>query len=212
MKSSLMRHTIYAPLLALALVGIAATSCSDSKTYAELLTDENHYVNAYLADHHVINEIPADTVFETGLDHPDNPEDAPFYRMDSDGQIYMQVLDPGSVDDPDMRAQTNELFYFRYVRYNLKYYYGLNPDTGEPVFGQSSGNVQDMSIEGFSFRYGNYTLSSSTQWGTGIQLPLMYLPVDCVVNIIIKSQYGFTDETADVMPYMFNIRYYRPKI
>lgn len=69
-----------------------------------------------------------------------------------------------------------------------------------------------MSIEGFSFRYGNYTLSSSTQWGTGIQLPLMYLPVDCVVNIIIKSQYGFTDETADVMPYMFNIRYYRPKI
>lgn len=69
-----------------AAVAVSVTSCEDSKSYAELLTDEAHDINRYLADHRVVNSIPKDTVFEVG-------PDAPFYRLDEDGNIYMQVLD-----------------------------------------------------------------------------------------------------------------------
>ena len=69
-----------------------------------------------------------------------------------------------------------------------------------------------MSTSNAYFRYNNYSLTSSTKWGSGIQRPLAFLPVDCTVNLIVKSQYGFTSEMAEVQPYLFNLRYFRPKI
>ncbi len=177
-----------------AILTLALASCNDGKTYAELLENEDHYVNNFLADNIVINEIPADTVFITG-------EDAPYYRLDEEGDLYMQVINPGT---PGNKVKDDELIYFRYTRYNLSYY------DGELNYG--GGNDDDMSLSNTSFRFGNYSLQSSSKWGTGIQQPLVYLPIDCQVNLIVKSQYGFSSEMADVMPYLFKLRYYRPRI
>lgn len=181
--------------LALSLaVAAVMSSCNDGKTYAELLENEDHYVNNFLADNIVINEIPADSVFETG-------ENAPYYRIDEEGDLYMQVIDAGT---PGNMVKDDELIYFRYTRYNLSYYDGkLN---------YGGGNEDDMSLSNTSFRYDNYSLTSSSQWGSGIQRPLSMLPVDCQVNLVVKSQYGFTSEMAEVMPYLFKLRYYRPEI
>ena len=67
-----------------AIVAILATtafnSCNDNKSYAEQLNDERRACNAYLANYEVINDIPEDTVFQTG-------SDAPFYRIDKDGNV-----------------------------------------------------------------------------------------------------------------------------
>ncbi len=186
------------PAVLTAIFCIAVMSaCSDSKTYAELLESEDHYVNNYLADNIVIADIPADTVFVTG-------KDAPFYRLDEEGYLYMQVVDAGT---PGNRVKDDELIYFRYTRYNLRYY---DHETGTLSYG--GGNEDNMGLANSSFRFGNVTLQSSTQWGTGIQQPLRYLPIDCQVNLIVKSQYGFTSEIAEVQPYLFNLRYYRPQI
>lgn len=171
------------------------SSCSDGKSYAELLSNETQFVNSFLADQRVVNGIPADTVFECGTD-------APYYRIDEDGNIYMQVLNPGTKGN---RAKDDELIYFRFTRYNLAYY-------ADGILPEGSGNDEDMSLANTSFRYNNYTLSSSYQWGSGLQKPLSLLPVDCEVNIVIKSQYGMYDEIASVIPYLYNIRYFRPKI
>lgn len=73
-------------LLPLAILSLAA--CDDSKSYSELLEDEDKAVNSFLANQKVINEIPADTVFETG-------EDAPYYRIEPEGNVYMQVINAG---------------------------------------------------------------------------------------------------------------------
>lgn len=175
-------------------VGAMVSSCDDSKTYAELLTDETHYVNKYLADQKVINSIPEDTVFITG-------PDAPYYRLDDEGNLYMQVVEPGT---PGNMAEVNELLYFRFTRYNLAYY-----NNGE--FGSSEGN--DNVLGGnYSFRFGNYELNSSYSFGQGVQAPLMYVPVDAVVKIVVKSQLGMPSEMSYVIPYLYSIRYFRPKI
>lgn len=188
----LLKYLLPACLLGSMALGVA--SCDDNKSYAELLNDENRYVNAYLVDHRVINSIPADTVFETG-------PDAPFYRLDEDGNLYMQVIDAGTPGDT---VSYNDEIYFRFTRYPLSTY-----SDGE--FSASEGN-DDVLMGNYNFRYGNYELASSYNFGSGIQTPLNYLPIDAEVNIIIKSQYGFTSEIANVMPFLYEIRYFRPKI
>lgn len=182
------------PILATAAAAFVLASCDDHKTYAELLQDENHYVNAFLADQRVIASVPEDKKFETG------PE-APYYRIDDDGNLYMQVVDPGTPGDT---VAYNDLVYVRFSRYSLASYAdGELPSSegNDPVLG---GN--------YSFRFGNYETASSYNMGSGIQVPLSYLPIDATVNIIIKSQYGMPSEMSYVQPYLYSVRYFRPKI
>lgn len=178
----------------LAMSVMTLPSCSDTKSYAERLQDENKAINLYLSDHKVVNSIPEDNNFEIG-------PDAPFYRLDEEGNVYMQVIRPG--DRENNMASDDELIYFRFTRYNLLYFYNYGEMIGE-------GNADNMNYSPTSFRFNNTTLSSSTQYGSGIQMPLNYLGVDCEVNIIVKSQYGFTSETSTVSPYLYNIRYFYP--
>ena len=174
---------------------ISLQSCEKTRSYSELLNDENMAVNRFLADQWVIASIPADSVFEVG------PE-APYYQLDEDGNIYMQVLDAGSGE----KVEEEDQVYFRFTRYNLSNYKGdLNALYKE-------GNQEDMTQSATSFRYGNYTLPSSSQWGSGIQLPLAFLPLNCHVNLVIKSQFGWTKEVSYVIPYLYNIRYYPSQI
>lgn len=168
------------------------SSCDDGKSYADLLTEETHAVNYFLANHRVVNEIPADSVFEYG-------ENAPYYRIDEDSNLYMQVINPGT---PDNKVKYDELIYFRYTRYNLKYYF----ETDELV---GSGNSNNLNVQATSFRYGNTALSSASEYGMGIQAPLNFLGVDCEVNLVVKSQLGPTSDIASVIPFMFNLRYFR---
>ncbi len=186
---------LLSPLAFSALLLTAFSSCDNNKTYAELLNDENYYVNNFLADQRVINSIPADTVFETG-------ENAPYYRLDEDGNLFMQVVDPGTPGDT---VAYDEEIYFRFTRYPLAAY-----KDGE--FTASAGNSDDVLTNNYKFRYGNYNVNSSMAYGVGIQAPLQYLPIDAKVNLVIKSPNGFTQETSQVQPYMYSIRYFRPKI
>lgn len=184
-------------LLALSLVAVAlgTTSCSDNKSYAEQLADERVAVNYFLAGQKVVKDVPADTIFETG-------ENAPYYRIDEDGDVYMQVLSNTGLD---MRPKTDDIVYFRYMRYNVITWCTSGDYT-------SVGNMNDMKQPVTYFMYDNYTVQTSSQYGQGLQLPLKFVGVGSEVNLIIKSQKGVTDEIADVVPYHWHVRYYKSKI
>lgn len=189
-------HTIYAVLLS-ALAAIALTGCNDQKSYAEYLNDENKSVNSFLANNRVIAYEQRDSTFkfETG-------PDAPYYELDEEGNVYMQVISPGT---PDNRAVTDQQIYFRFIRYNLNRYIDNKLPAGE-------GNGIDLTAGSTSFRFNNMQASSSYQWGEGIQMPLMYLPIDCEVNLVLKSQYGPYNEISYVVPYLYNLRYFKSQI
>ena len=171
---------------------ISFSSCESGTSYAELLTEEDHAVNYFLSNHRVVNEIPADTIFEYG-------PDAPYYRINEDSNLYMQVINPGNRDN---RVKNDELIYFRYTRYNLKIFYEFNEWVG-------SGNSDNFQLPATSFRFGNTALSSVSNYGMGIQEPLKLLGVDCEVNLVVKSQLGPSSDIASVVPYMYNLRYFR---
>ena len=183
--------------MAIAMLGVTAMSCDDGKSYAELLTDETHAVNSFLANHRVQLGIPEYDEIETGAD-------APFYRLDEEGNVYMQVLSKGN---KDMMTKDDDLVYFRFTRNSLFLY---DVATGEfPEEGW--GNSEDLTVGSASFRYNNYTLTSSSQWGSGLQLPLSVLGLGCRVNLVIKSQYGLSNEISQVVPfYYYDVRYFPP--
>lgn len=195
MRINLLKHC--ATAMAIAMLGVTAMSCNDGKSYAELLTDETHAVNAFLSNHRVQLGIPEYDEIETGAD-------APFYRLDEEGNVYMQVLSKGN---KDMMIKDDDLVYFRFTRNSLFLY---DVATGEfPEEGW--GNSEDLTVGSASFRYNNYTLTSSSQWGSGLQLPLSVLGLGCRVNLVIKSQYGLSNEISQVVPfYYYDVRYFPP--
>ena len=172
------------------------SACSDDESYADRLNEERNAVNAFLANHRVVMSVPEDSVFEVG-------ENAPFYRVDADGNVFMQVLKAGDKND---KAKVGEPIYFRYSRYNLATWYA---DGTWIIY---SGNETSMDAMSCSFNYSDYTLPTSSQWGYGLQFPLLFLGVECEVNLVIKSQYGFTNEITYVTPFFYHVRYYHSQI
>lgn len=176
---------------------LSIASCSDGISYADLLKDERKACNDFLSNYEVINEVPADTVFETG-------EDAPFYKIDPDGNVYMQVIIAGDLKN---RPEDNQPIYFRFMRLDLNYLY----TDGEEYW---EGNAENMLADPTFFLYNNFTLSSSAYYGYGLQLPLKYVGLGgdgvnpTTINVLIKSQYGFSDEISEVVPYMYKVTYY----
>lgn len=187
--------------LIIALATAAATlllpSCNDGKSYSELLNDETKSVNIFLAKQHVITSVPADSVFEVG-------PDAPYYQLDEEASVYMQVLSTG---DNTERVQDDQLVYFYFTRYNLHAF----AQTGSLDDAGGWGNSDDLAVGSASFRFNNYSLSTSSQWGSALQMPLQFpsLGLGCEVNLVVKSQYGLTSEIAQVIPFMYNVRYFR---
>lgn len=173
---------------------LGAASCEKGESYADLLKKEEKAVNWYLSGESVVTEIPTDSIFIVG-------EDAPFYKMNEQGSVYMKVIDAG---DPDDRVKTGDRVYFRYSRMNLRNLY-------EADLEQWFGNSNDLgaSTAATSFIYGNYTLSSSYQYGSGIQLPVSYLGYNSRVRLVLKAEAGFYSEQSQCLPFVFDVRYFK---
>lgn len=180
------------------LVIILSTGCSKSQSYSELLRDEEHAVNWYLANYNVALDLPEDP--EDFVTYEEMGENAPFYKLDEDGYVYMQVV-KANLNDP---VAEGDLVYFRFLRESIL-------DMYNGVESAPNGNLDYLPNGTTSFVYKNTYLTSTTTWGTGIQMPLAYLGYNSEVNIILKSYYGFTDEQSYCIPYIMNIKYFKPE-
>lgn len=171
-------------------------SCEETQSYSDLLNEEEKAVNWWLSQHNVSLNIPADSIFVEGSDLK-----APFYKMNEDGTIYMQVVSKGDMSN---RPQTGDRIYFRFMRQNIKTLF----NSGAASW---NGNSQNMAADASatSILFNKSYLQSTTQFGTGIQLPLYYLGDGCEVNIVIKSREGFSDDEIECNPYIYNIRYFK---
>lgn len=199
--------SIYNKIISFAALLILLTTgaCSKSQSYSELLRDEEKACNWFLSNKNVSLELPEDPkdlITGSSLDSngEEYGEDAPFYKLDEEGYVYMQVV---SADFND-RVVEGDLVYFRFIRQSIKdLYEGIDVTPG--------GNGDYLPNGATSFVYRNTYLSSTTTWGTGIQMPLQYVGYNSEVNLVLKSYYGFTEEQSYCIPYIMNIRYFKPE-
>ncbi|MCF0182517.1 MAG: DUF4827 family protein [Muribaculaceae bacterium] len=187
----------YFCVMAAAMGLLAIASCSNEVSYSDRLNTERRAVNAYLSHQRVVTDIPADTVFEVG-------PDAPYYRIDVEGNVYMQVIKAG--DRKNDKVKQSETMYFRYTRYSLNDWHTSG------YLSVYESNEIDMSAQPSSFKYMDFTIATSSMWGYGLQMPLSLLGAECEVNLIVKSQYGLTGEIAYVVPFLFHVRYFHSQI
>lgn len=183
---------IFMSVLAVACLCVTVASCDKNESYAEKLDNESKASNAYLSGFDVVNEIPADTIFEEG-------EDAPFYRIEEEGNVYMQVIKAG---DRDSMAHTGDKIFLRFSRFDVLTWL----DYGVKSWGSNSSNMASTSAY---FYYNDFSKSASTTWGIGVQLPLQYVGINSEINLLIKSQYGPSEEMSSVTPYLWNVRYFK---
>jgi len=187
-----MKRQIISILSLLALL-MAVSSCSDSKSYADLLNEENQVVNAFLAQHRVVETWP-------GVDNCEVGEDAPFYCVDDEGNVYMQVIRKGDGTFPEEGEHVS----FTYLSYDLNYYVvGSDSNVG-------SGNLNSPGSSAATyFIFDDYTLEQSSHYGTGIQIPVKLLGFGSKVNVVIKSQAGPSAYMSYVIPFLYDIAYYK---
>lgn len=193
------RKIVKSVILTLAVAIISGLgACSKSQSYSELLREEERAVNLFLSGQKVVNKVPEDSIsFITG-------SDAPFYRLDEDGYLYMQVINKGDISK---KVEAGDVVYFRFNRLNLKSEY-----LGYETFWE--GTMNDFfgsSSTSYSFVYKNQYLSSSTYFGTGIQWPLKFLGYGSEVNLVLQSYYGFQEDQTACNPYLIHLKYYAPE-
>lgn len=189
-----MRYKLFLfPLLA-ALASVMMTGCEDTESYSDMLKDEEKAVNWYLSNYRVDNDWPGTDLCETG-------DNAPFYRMDGDGFVYMQVIDKGDLSD---KPKKGDKIYFLYTRYNIKSLYA-NIATA-PNSNLMSGNLDEC-----YFFLGDISTGNGLKFGQGLQLPMDFLGYHSEVNIILKSQRGFYADQSACLPYVANVKYLKPE-
>ena len=171
-------------------------SCSKTESYSDLLKKEQKASNWFLAQQKVCNDIPADSIFLEG-------QNAPFYKMDDDGYIYMQVIKSGDRVLP----KSGETVYFTYTRWNIETMYTNNTTDIAATDGNQDNFI--TSVGNTYFIYNNYQVNSSSTFGSGMQLPLSYLGYNSEVNIVLKSYYGFSSDNTTCIPYLVNVRYFK---
>ena len=186
-------------LLAAMMLTLMLASCNKNESYSDLLKKEQKASNWFLAQHKVCNEIPADSVFLIG-------PDAPYYKMDDDGYVYMQVI---KADIPDKRdiPSYGDPVYFTYTRWDIETMYRNNTFDISPTDGNQNNFINTV-VDPY-FIYGNYSVNSSVKYGSGMQIPLSYLGYNSEVNILLKSYYGFLADNTTCIPYKVNVRYFK---
>lgn len=158
-------------------------------TSEDLRNRENRAIKKYISQFRVIDAVPDVKDIQTG-------SDAPYYKLDVDGKIYMQVLKIGNGSVP----KYGDKIYFRFDRYNLIYFLE-HGHLGDP-----SGNISDISLSATSFILNDV----DSQWGSAIQMPMLLgLPLGSEVYLVVASDLGFTNEIANITPFLYKVMYLR---
>ncbi len=162
-------------------------------TLEDLKKTEQRAMRKYLSKFDVIDKLPATDDIQVG-------SVAPFYKLNPEGTIYMQVVKKGK----ESSAKEGEKIYFRYMRYNLL------PYLENGVLPNGQGNLNSETQDATFFVLGSDD-PVSAQWGKAVQMPMLLgLPVDSEVNLVVASEAGFISEISAVTPYLYNIRYFGP--
>ncbi|MEG1562694.1 MAG: DUF4827 domain-containing protein [Bacteroides sp.] len=205
-------------LFALLAVGSLFQSCSDTKTYAEMLDEEKGAVNAFIKKNGIQVISPEafekDTVTDTGKNQ---------YVSFSNG-VYMQIVNRGLAGEKN-KFKNNNVVLVRTVEVDLMkgdttiastvcnpagFNAELYPDgfrytdNGSTVYGQFLADTGLAATVGWGMN-GQYA-----QYGTmvpaGWLLALKYIRSGAHVKLIVPSKMGHQQAQKQVFPYFYDVR------
>ncbi len=191
--------------LALMALCIGFQACDDTKTYAEMLEDEDNAIEAFIRDSNITVITQSQFYAQDSTTAPAKNE---FVQLASG--VYMQILDKG-VEDKSDTVKNNDIILVRFSEYDVlnKYTSYSNLDIVYMV-DEFRYVVTSSSIAGI-FTGGNYMYSTSSSVNTAVPagwlVPLEYVRNKAHVKLIVPSKMGGNVGMQNVIPYYYDIKY-----
>ncbi len=191
--------------LALMALCIGFQACDDTKTYAEMLEDEDNAIEAFIRDSNITVITQSQFYAQDSTTDPAKNE---FVQLASG--VYMQILDKG-VEDKSDTVKNNDIILVRFSEYDVlnKYTSYSNLDIVYMV-DEFRYVVTSSSIAGI-FTGGNYMYSTSSSVNTAVPagwlVPLEYVRNKAHVKLIVPSKMGGNVGMQNVIPYYYDIKY-----
>lgn len=163
------------------IISICSTSCSNTKTYAQQLDDEQALIKAYIKRNNinVLTSLPANK----------NWRENDYYKSGSG--LYFHLVDSGKLATPGDTLKSKYTVVPRYKQYAL----ALNSDT------ISYWNTIDFAFPS-DFIYEDYTQSC-----LGFQEAVKYMKrIDSEAKLIVPSSLGFSTDKNSVTPYGYTLK------
>lgn len=195
--------------LSLLALGIFFQSCSNSKTYAELMSEERAAIKDFIKTNKIkvitLSEFEKDTVTrcpENG--YPDENEYVEF----SNG-VYMQIVHRGTGDTIKSRDE----ILVRFSEYDIKEKEeaasNFDTDGWVDAFYYTFDNYSSMGMfvdySTFAYTYG----ITDTAVPTGWLVPLRYIKDRARVRLIVPHKVGHSYASQYVHPFFYDIRKYQ---
>ena len=181
-----MKKTVFF-IVSFILLAFIPISCDNSKTMQEYIREEKKAIERYIVSQgiEVLNEYPQDSIFK----------EKQYYKTNEG--LYMHVVDAGNTS---RRVQwANEvLIRFDYLYYIKNY-----------VSGNTDSIVLNYAYLPIEFRYGiSYSTDLTGLACSGFAIPLTYVGEGAVVNLIIPSELGNSNDNSSFAPVFYrNLKY-----
>ena len=187
-----MRKTVIF-IVSFILLGVIIVACDNGKSFQEYMREEKKAIERYIDSEGIVvlNEYPKDSIFKKNE-----------YYKTSEG-LYMHVVDPGNTS---RRVQTygEVLVRFEYLYY-IKDYVSATTDSSR----LACHYVLNYTYFPIEFRYGiSYDIDRSKLACPGFAIPLTYVGEGAVVDLIIPSELGNTNDNNKFLPIFYrNLKY-----
>lgn len=189
--------------LSLLAFSFAFQACDDSKTYAEMLEEEDDAIAAFIRDNDI--QVISQTEFFNNDSTTDVSKNE--YVQLSSG-VYMQIVDKGSDNLADT-VKNNDLILVRFMEYSI-----LDKDTSlsnlnsvetvdEFKYTITSSSIAAIFTQGYM--YSVYGPSVPAGW----LVPLPYVRNMAHVKLIVPSKMGHSTAMQYVYPYFYDIKKYQ---
>jgi hypothetical protein len=189
--------------LSLLAFSFAFQACDDSKTYAEMLEEEDDAIAAFIRDNDI--QVISQTEFFNNDSTTDVSKNE--YVQLSSG-VYMQIVDKGSDNLADT-VKNNDLILVRFMEYSI-----LDKDTSlsnlnsvetvdEFKYTITSSSIAAIFTQGYM--YSVYGPSVPAGW----LVPLPYVRDMAHVKLIVPSKMGHSTAMQYVYPYFYDIKKYQ---
>lgn len=223
-----MKKLVYL-LACIATVGSFCTSCSSSKTYAEMLDDEKGYIANFIATKGI------NVVNESSWNSKEKMAENDFVLFKSDG-VYMHIDSLGegkplynvldSLSKKVSGSSARLIITTRFMEYSLQYMDTVitnlyTNDSPEQFYYAKNTSTSSYSSSSTTSTYGKFftsndqtsttylmtTYYSSTSVPSGWLKPLEYVGNGGRVKVIVPSKMGHSTAQTSVMPYYYVLQY-----
>lgn len=190
--------------LSLLLFGAAFQACDNTKTYAEMLEEEEDAIKAFIKDNNI--RVISQTEFYNNDSITDTARNEYVHLASG---VYMQIRDKGS-DNPADTVKKNDKMLVRFSEFNIsENTAGVSNMYYPDILDEFNYTVTSTSIAGIFTRGVMMSYYQSPAVPAGWLVPLTFVRDMAHVRLIVPSKMGHSVAMNSVYAYYYDIRRYQ---